>query len=200
MKKILFITFSLLLPFLLHSQVKITTNKTPAFKNEVGFEFGGNCLLYAPYYQRAILKNENMQFNIRIGGSLMPDVDFYDGRVTFNPVTYGAYLMPNILFFSKKHAWEFGIGLNAFSQSENSGYYYSYNGQIEDRKVSTQLYFLTPQIGYRAYLNNNKFYFRASVSTFVLLTAHRSDGENIFVEPKVIPWAGFGFGYCFGRN
>jgi hypothetical protein len=197
--KILLVSLVLASPHFLFSQVKIDQNKIPYYKNEVGFELGGNCLLYAPYYQRTILKERNVQSNIRIGGSLMPDFDIYSG-VTFNPVTYGAYLMPNILFFSKKHAWELGIGLTTFSQSENSSDYYGPNGQILERKVNTQLYFLTPQIGYRAYFKNNKFYFRTSVSAFILLTAHRSNDEYIDVEPKALPWAGFGFGYCFGKN
>ncbi len=181
---------------LLHSN----TEKDPTYsKNEIGFEIGGNSLIYSAYYQRALYRKDNMQFNIRVGGAFVPgsnDDNIYSTSHSYNVV---AYVLPNFLFFNKRHAWEVGVGVSMFANFQKDTYSYYNNPYKEVDVDNSQLYFITPQVGYRLYFKNSKFYFRAAVSTFILAGYHDSDGPGD-VEPKFLPWGAVGFGFSFGKK
>jgi len=200
-RNLLVIGTSLSLATASHAQVKVQTkpdHEIPYLKNEVGLEVGGNSLIYSAYYQRAIFRKNNIQFNVRIGGSFIPGIGNYtESNAAYRHLNVISYIVPNVLFFRKRHAWEIGLGANLFASFEK----YSYKNNASDNyHENMQNYMLTPQIGYRAYLKNSKFYFRTAISTFFLVHSHDSAYEDVDVEPKVLPWGAVGFGYAFGKK
>lgn len=185
----------ILLPHLLFSQVKITQNSPVAYKNEVGLELGGNGLIYSLYYQRTIAEKDNVQFNIKTGGSLYPKF------AEKNNPSIGIYIVPNILIFHKRHAWEIGIGFNNLTEFKGHYFHYNYSSNTGIwRKDNTYLYFLTPQFAYRAYLKDSQFYVKPMASLFILAGVHESNESYTDVEPKALPWVGFSLGYAFGKK
>ena len=199
MKKITCILLSL--PFFFANQKSNAQklqfhNDIPSQKNEVGIEVGGNSILYSVYYQRALFRKNNVQFNIRIGGTIFtnPYQDHYTPGTEMN---IGAYILPNVLIFHKKHAWEFGVGLNMLGYFSKSTYYDYTSNTYREKSDNFQSYLVTQQLGYRLYFKNSRFYFRAAISTFIFVGAHSSNGRSTDVEPKWLPWGAAGFGYSF---
>lgn len=197
MKQILLTIGFIISHYVLFSQVKISRNNIPDYKNEIGIELGGGCLFYSAYYQRELFHKNNLRFNIRVGGSLLPSFNNSFIEPT-TPLREGVYILPNVLFPKKKHAWELGIGFNAIFRFDNQITYDPYNNTYEKEKDNFHVFLLSPQIGYRVYLRNNKFYFRMAVMLYTLVGSYESNESDI--EPKVLPWGGFGFGYRFGKK
>jgi len=201
MKKTLLIIASIFLPYILFSQVKISRNNfsVSPYKNEAGFELGGNCLFYSIYYQRALFHKNNLLFNIRVGGSLIPS---FNGSFTepTSPLRKGVYILPNVLFPKRKHAWELGLGFNAIFSFDKVITVDPYNNAVQEYKDNFHVFLISPQVGYRVYLKNDKFYFRTAVMLYTLVGSYHSEDDDLDVEPKVLPWAGFGFGYRFGKS
>ena len=199
-EKLLIVSYGLLLASTSSAQVKLhsnTASEASYSKNDIGFEVGGNCLFYSAYYQRTLYRKGNTQFNIRIGGSYVPGQNNNNDHSSSHEFNLVGYVFPNVLFFKKRHAWEIGIGVNLFANFQKGTFSY-YNNPIKDSYTNnTQLYFLTPQLGYRLYFKNSKFYFRAAISTFLYAFGHETDNQYVNVKPKVLPWGAMGFGFTF---
>jgi hypothetical protein len=163
-------------------------NITPKLnRNEAGIEIGGPGIFYNIFYQQYLAHfGEHKSLNLRVGGAVLPLSKYYNG----SRIGYNITAMPTMLFFSKRHAWETGLGLS-FVDRTSYGEYVNRNGDLID-EVS-RLFLLTPQASYRYYFHKNRFYLRGSVLLMVKLKHwdNYSGSDDTFVRP----WAGISAGF-----
>lgn len=148
---------------------------------------GGPGVFYNIFYQQYLARlDEHKSLNLRFGGSVFPLPKYYNGsRIGFH-----VSVTPTILFFDKRHAWETGLGLSYLDHTSYNEYL---NGKGEYVDEVARLLFLTPQVSYRYYFHQNRFYLRGSVLLLIKLKHwdNYSDPDPMFV----LPWAGLSAGF-----
>ena len=156
--------------------------------NEIGIEAGGSGIYYNLYYQQQLLRiGSNKTLNLRFGAAAFPLSQSFSGsRIGFN-----ATLMPNMLFFSRKHAWETGLALGYLDQSRYNVEYTTVSGTVRTTNEERVLY-LGPQASYRRYFSNHRFYLRGTV-LFNIAIARLDNYESS--ELSGFPWAGISAGF-----
>jgi hypothetical protein len=184
MKKLITAIVALAIFFPAASQTQVKTEKHN--HNEAGIEAGGAGLYYNIFYQQHLVRiGDNKSLNLRVGGAIYPLPEYFNG----SRIAYHVSLMPNMLFFSKRHAWETGLGLSFIDQT-SYGEYANYQGHTVDEVFRILL--IVPQGSYRYYFAKNKFYLRGSL----LLLIKGKIWDN-YEEPDnfvLLPWAGLSAG------
>lgn len=163
-------------------------------RNEVGLELGGVGLIYNVYYQKRILTIDNKILGLKIGAGIYPATnESAKGKERF-PV-YNFNITPNIQFVDRKHAWELGLGLSYFDLSRYNVRLTNYLGQEYVNDEIVRMLLLVPQLSYRYYFEQKRFYIKPSLMIHARVKTW--DGYSELSGPKILPWVGFSFGFTF---
>ncbi|MFT4061514.1 MAG: hypothetical protein QM642_04065 [Edaphocola sp.] len=104
-------------------------------------------------------------------------------------------IQPSVNFSQKWHSFGFGMGLNTYS---------SWDARPDDLYVqdgdATLYLTLNPQLSYTKYFKKRPYFIRANILMVVSLKYFELGGISSHSTDFVLPWAGFGFGYCFGKK
>jgi hypothetical protein len=169
-------------------------NVIPLCRNEVGIEIGGLGLLYNIFYQQRIARlGSNTTLNLRLGGAALPLFVVSDTKPAWG---YNLNIMPTILFYKKRHAWETGIAMNFFDYTEHDAEY-MYNGSKTKANMINRFLLLAPQGSYRYYFKKSPFYLRGTLLVHIGLTQWDRGGARNFESPRILPWAGVSGGITF---
>lgn len=189
----LLLTTMLLCPIATEAQTtkKIEAKAPKHNHNEAGIELGGTGLLYNLYYQQHLFSlGKSATLNLRVGGAAMPLFLVTEGDPK---IGYNVNLMPTLLFFKKRHAWETGIAVNLFDYTIRDAEY-TINGVPTKRKEVDRLLTLAPQVSYRYYFKESPFYLRGTILMNIGLKRWNNNGPYDFGPPYAIPWAGISAG------
>ncbi|MFA6058363.1 MAG: hypothetical protein WC756_09195 [Taibaiella sp.] len=179
---------------ILSGTTEAQTIKEKVYRSEAGIEIGGTGLLYNVFYQQKVVSLGNHStLNLRIGSAIMPLFLFSEGDPKWG---YNANVMPTVLWFKNRHAWETGVALGFFDYT-NRNEEYILNGKSTKRDFIQRYLILSPQISYRYYFSKSPLYIRGSVLLHIALREYDNYGGHSLSDQFIYPWAGISGGIRF---